>query len=123
MMMATDPTIDLRSGRYNALAYEDDLKIITHYIPVDPVDPADCEWEFWVGDRGTGVEWDVDVAAETVLRENSAGVEVEKRAVTVTVDTVDFGGANRQWCLYCNELPYMKGRFTTEQVQQRGAGS
>jgi hypothetical protein len=44
--MVTVPTINLARGRLNYIVFDDDSKVVTFWIPVEPNDPADDDWVF-----------------------------------------------------------------------------
>ncbi|MBP9053087.1 MAG: hypothetical protein KBF94_10730 [Ilumatobacteraceae bacterium] len=123
--MVTVPTINLARGRLNYIVFDDDSKVVTFWIPVEPNDPADDDWVF-IGRDGAGelYEWSVDVDVEnTEERPTSSGADVEKRAVTVTADTADFGEGNRTGGLFRNGRPFITGLVTVRGVPQPEVGS
>lgn len=122
--MAATPTINLARGRLNLLVFDDDSKAVTYWIPVEPNDPADDDW-FFIGRDGAGelYEWAVDVAETTEERTTSSGATVEKRAVTVTADTFDYGAGNRTGGLFRNDKPFITGLVTVVGVPQPEVGS
>lgn len=112
--MAPTATLDLRGGRLQLVADDDDFTVVTLRVPFDPTESSWlCLWR----DRNVG--GDFGEFTVTASGTENEGDLAGTWNLEIEVDTADFGEAARVWCLFRGTDPWISGPLITQATPER----